>query len=382
MKSDYDVVVVGAGPAGSAVAKRCAEHNLSVVVFEKRAEVGSPKRCAEGITTKDEKLLKLNIPKSCINQEIDGAILIAPNGKKLVIDFQKKAGYVLERKVFDKWLASEAVNAGADVFAKTCVKSLTEDGVIIENDGEEKKIKCKLVIAADGVESKIARLAGLNTSNKLADIDSGYQYEMEGLKIEDPKKIYFWFGTEMAPRGYLWLFPKSSTRANVGIGVALCEKPAKYYLDKFISEKFPDASILEVNAGGVPVGGLLENMVWKNGLVVGDAAHQVNPIHGGGIKEAIYGGKLAGEIISSFLNNECKLEEYNKRWWEERGKYLKKLEKLREIFEKLSDQDLNDLMGALNPEDVIEIARGKRFSVLAKILMKTPGLVKFAKHLL
>jgi flavin-dependent dehydrogenase len=112
----------------------------------------------------------------------------------------------------------------------------------------------------------------------------------------------------------------------------------------------------------------------------------VNPIHGGGIKEAVMSGLMAADVIGECLkkNDVSKkaLSKYNDVWWEERGNHLKRVEKLRETLEKLSDHDLNDLVDALKPEDIIEFARGAKLSVLAKVLMRKPRLIAVAKHLL
>jgi digeranylgeranylglycerophospholipid reductase len=121
-------------------------------------------------------------------------------------------------------------------------------------------------------------------------------------------------------------------------------------------------------------------------LVCGEAAHHVNPIHGGGIKEGVVSGQMAADVISECLRkndvSQKALSKFNEIWWEERGGHLKKVEKLREVLEKLTDDDLNDLADALKPEEIIEFTRGSKLSVLAKALMRKPRLITLAKHLL
>ena len=131
---------------------------------------------------------------------------------------------------------------------------------------------------------------------------------------------------------------------------------------------------------------MVENMVTNGFLVCGEAAHHVNPIHGGGIKEAIVSGQMAADVIKVCLNNNNVSAEtlgiYNRMWWDERGSFLRNVEKLREVMEKLTDEDLNELQGALKPEDIIDFARGSKLSTLAKVLMRNPKLMMLAKHLL
>ncbi|MFH1420471.1 MAG: FAD-dependent oxidoreductase, partial [Candidatus Aenigmatarchaeota archaeon] len=83
--SEYDVVVIGAGPAGSSTAKSCSSLGLKTLLIEKRSEIGAPKRCAEGLSTHASEEFNINIPKYCIAQTIDGAIVYAPNGKRFEI---------------------------------------------------------------------------------------------------------------------------------------------------------------------------------------------------------------------------------------------------------------------------------------------------------
>ena len=344
IKDSYDVIVVGAGPGGSAASKALAELGHSVLLLEKRQEIGSPKRCAEGLSEATAEIFG-HIPQNCISAPIKGARVFAPNGESVTVDFgANSTGVVVERKMFDKWLAGEASRKGAKVIADAEVTGIIEDGEYVTgvrasfNGGKEKEIKAKVVVAADGVETTIARKAGMDTHNKPVNVDSGFQYEMCNLKMEDTKKIYLFLGNDVAPRGYIWIFPKGKDTANVGIGVSGAERTAKEYLDDFIESRpeiFSESGIVEVNSGGIPVGGFLDNMV-KDGLViVGDAGHQVNPIHGGGIKEATLAGRMAADVISKCIKNDDvsaeALSEYNRIWWKERGESLKRVEKLRTV---------------------------------------------------
>ncbi len=388
-ENDYDVIVVGAGPAGSFAARKLAEQGLNVVVFDRNQEIGSPKRCGEGFSRNGEKRLGIKFPEYVIAQHMDGAWVYAPNGKKVVIEGQE--GYILERKQSDKWLAGEAANAGAKIFAKAKVFDVMKEdgfvkGVKVNFLGEDFEVRAKVVVVADGVESTVARKAGLNTACVPTLVDSGIQYEMYNIDLQDPHKIELYFGNDVAPRGYVWIFPKGECRANVGVGIRGDDvKTARYYLDKFIETR-PDlkkGSIIEVNAGSIPVGGFLKNMVMNGLVVVGDAAHQVNPIHGGGMYEAMTAGRLAAEVIKkAFDKNDFSasvLEEYNKIWWKERGESLRKVEKIREAVEKLNDEQLNNLAELLQGENLVEIVHGN-YLKLARIFLKF-GLKNVASFL-
>ena len=147
-----------------------------------------------------------------------------------------------------------------------------------------------------------------------------------------------------------------------------------------------EGSVLEVNSGGVPVGGFLEDSVADNLMIVGDAAHQVNPIHGGGIPESYMAGRIAAEVAAEAVKagdfSKGFLKRYDSIWMEKRGKALKKILKLREVMESLSDDDLNWLAEYLQGEDLVDLSRSSGFARLAKILMKKPKLVLLARKLL
>jgi digeranylgeranylglycerophospholipid reductase len=380
----YDVIIVGAGPAGSSCARRLAENGFSVKIYDRREELGVPVRCGEGLSENAQDLIG-KIPSDCISQEIRGARIYAPNGKYLeaVID---EGGFVLDRRNFDKWLASQAEKAGAEIEKNTLITDfIKEDGYYKGVRGEDFEEKAKVVVCATGAESALRK--SLNIFSKLNLIDSCLQYKMSGIG-SDQDFIHIYLGNKIAPRGYCWIFPKGDEKGNVGVGIVPGNMNAKYYLDKFVMENkdLENGKIYLVEGGCVPVGGMLENAV-DNGLVVcGEAAHHVNPIHGGGIKESIISGQLAADVISECLKNndfsKKGLSKFNKLWWEKRGKHLRNVEKLREVVEKLSDDELNDLVNVLKPEDIIEFSRGSKLSVLAKALMRKPKLVALARHLL
>ncbi len=394
-EKEYDIIVIGAGPGGSGAAFSAAKEGVRVLVLEKRQEIGAPKRCGEGLSKSTTERMDIEVDNRWIRREIKGATAYSPNGSCLRVDYKgEPEGYIIERKLFDKWLAEKAIYAGANILTKTEVLRLLKEngkvcGVEIESHGERKEIRSKIVIAADGVESKIAREMGMDTTLKLIDIASSVQFEMVNVDI-DPDRIEMYFGNEIAPGGYAWIFPKGEKIANVGIGVRkpYAKERAIDYLQRFIGNKpgLKKGSVIEVNSGGVPVGGLMENMVSDNFMIVGDAAHQVNPVHGGGIGEAWIAGKIAGEVAAEAIKRkDCSkkfLSRYNKLWWEKRGNKLKNLVKLREVLESLSDDDLNWLIDYLEGEDLIEFARSSGFGKFAKILKKKPKLIKLAGKLI
>ncbi|WNY24815.1 NAD(P)/FAD-dependent oxidoreductase [Methanolapillus millepedarum] len=376
MKDEYDVVVVGGGPSGAMAAKFAALGGASVLLIEKRQEIGTPIRCAEGVGLKDMDRF-LDLQPRHISQNISGATIYAPDGTALKLRAKEGeiAGYILERKVFDRSLVESAAKAGADVFTKSSATSLimekdTVVGVKISRLDVEKEIRCKIIIGADGVESKVGRWAGLCPAIKLKDIESGVQFLMTDIDI-DSENIEFFMGNQYAPGGYVWIFPKGKDRANVGIGLLGSKikdggRPIDY-LNEFVKKRFPDGKIAEINYGGVPVSGGLEKMYGKGIMLVGDAAQCTDPITGGGIKSGLWSGELAGKVAADAVKSgnwsEKALSKYQHDWEKLYGKPMRVNLVLKDYYVDMTDEEANKLAHELAKHDFTGV-------------MEVPDLVK------
>ena len=358
MKSNYDVLIVGGGPAGALAAKTAAEAGNSVCLIEKRAAIGTPVRCAEGI---GKELLKEYIRPDprWISAEIERARIIVPNGTAISLDQDRagnEVGYVLDRKVFDRELVWQAAEAGADVFVKTrATGPIMENGAVrgarVISTGTPAEIRAEVVLAADGTEAQFARRAGLDTTVPLREMMSCAQYLMTDIDTE-AGSTDFYLGNEIAPEGYLWVFPKGDRTANVGIGITGRKSQdgsrAKDYLDRFVAKNFPNGKTIEAIVGGVPVCRPLPCTVADGLMVIGDAARVVDPITGGGIGNALYTGRLAAQVASTCIEaGNCSKEAlmpYDAEWRVSRmGKGIERNYKVKEYFITLDDAKLNTL---------------------------------------
>src|SRR5436190_23283890 len=186
MDRDVDVLVVGAGPTGSTAAKYAALGGADVLLIEKRSEIGTPVRCGEGVAKRWLEEIGLSPSKEFVCHEVDGARVIAPDGSALVVDETRagnECGYVLERALFDRYLAKEAAKAGREIRIKTsAVGLLREDGHVVgarcEHMADTLDVRAPIVIGADGFESQVGRWAGLETHLRTRDIDACLQYTL------------------------------------------------------------------------------------------------------------------------------------------------------------------------------------------------------------
>ena len=389
---ETDILVVGAGPSGSLAAKEAALRGANVLLIDRKSEIGSPKRCAEGVSKEGLKELGIKPDPRWIARELDGVRLVSPDNTNVFLDTSTipipEAGYILERKVFDKHMAMDAARAGAEIMIKTNAKSLKriDDGFILKADhmGEPIEIKAKIIIAADGPESRIGRMAGLKCNTAAEHMESCVQFEMAGVDMVNNQDISLFFGS-VAPGGYVWIFPKGDDIANVGIGVlkSKTDKTAYDHLVEFIKTcpETKNAQPVEINVGGDPVDGLMPDRVGDNILVVGDAAGFVNPLTGGGINSALESGVYAGIVAAQAIEDENyskrNLKEYVKLTDEHIGKNYKKYNAAKAYLLSLSDEELNEIAAAFKDEEFSEVTPRSLIKRLIKVSPK--ALLKLGK---
>lgn len=356
MKNSYDIIVVGAGPAGSTMARFAAQGGASVLILEKDRNVGVPVRCAEGATESGLLSVLDKVEPRWVENSVRDVMFHAPSGDEVELNF-RQTGFILNRKVFDYDLAQMAVKAGAELLTKAYATNvLMQDGkavgVEFNHLGKKQSVSAKIIVGADGVESRVGRWAGLKTHTKLKDMETCFQYTARNINLSD-KHLHLYFSTEIAPQGYLWVFPKGDGLANVGLGISGMEAKKKaplQFLNEFMQKFFPHASLLDSVAGGVPCDKTLDHITADGLMLVGDAARQVNPITGGGIVTALIAGKIAGEVAAAAVKKEDvsvdALKDYPKRWHKAEGKNHQIFYKLKEHVYNLTDDEFNAIAAA------------------------------------
>ena len=387
MKNKYDVLVIGGGPAGALAAKTAAEKGLSACIVEKRPAIGAPVRCAEGIGK--EALLEFIDPDPrWISAEMTGAGIVAPDGFFMKLESAmagSKVGFVLDRKFFDRELVWKAAEAGADVAVKSrAAAPIMEKGFVkgakIEYCGKVTEVKADVVIAADGVESKFSKWCGINTTVPVREIMSSVQYVMADIEIDEHSTI-FYLGNEVAPEGYLWIFPKGHRMANVGIGISGKKSGtghrAKDYLDRFIKKTFPEGKTIEYIPGGVSVCRPLDCTVADGLIIAGDAARVVDPLTGGGIYNAMYTGRLAAEVAADCIGkgdvSRKALMAYDKAWrGSKMGRAIERNYQIKEYLIRQPDKKLNEIIHSVSKLNLKEFST---LTLIKEIIQVNPKLM-------
>ncbi|MCK9581634.1 MAG: NAD(P)/FAD-dependent oxidoreductase [Methanoregula sp.] len=387
MKNKYDVLVIGGGPAGAIAAKTAVEKGLSALIVEKRPAIGAPVRCAEGVS-KEALADFIDPDPRWISAEMTGAGIVAPDGFFMKLESSMaggKVGYVLDRKFFDRELVWKAAEAGAEVAVKSrACAPIMEGGVVkgakIDYCGKVTDVRAQVVIAADGVESKFSKWCGIDTTVPVREIMSSVQYVMTDIDI-DPGATIFYLGNDVAPEGYLWVFPKGKRTANVGIGISGKKSGdghrAKDYLDKFVKKTFPNGKTIEYIPGGVSVCRPLDCTVADGLIIAGDAARVVDPLTGGGIYNAMYTGRLAAEVAADCIGkgdvSKKALMKYDKEWRASKmGKAIERNYHIKEYLIKQPDEKLNEIIHSVSKMNLSEFST---LNLIKEIIKANPKLV-------
>ena len=350
----YDVIIVGAGPAGSYIAYELASSGHDVAVFEEKSASGLNVCCTGIIST--ECFQSLGLGTDVILNDVNSAKFFSPSGKCLRFQTERVQAYVVNRLLLDKALASKAQSQGAKYFFSSPVIDIIpgKDRIQAETScsGAREIFSARAVVLANGFRPKLPRKLGLG---KIENLLLGAQAEIE-VKNVDEFEVYF--GQEIAPGAFAWLVPTSANKAHVGL---LATSQAKLHLQKFLDNLFCQGRItsreVEIGQKAVPVGTLARSY-GNRVLVIGDAAGQVKPTTGGGIYFGHLGARIAAQVLDEALRNDNltagQLSRYQKQWKAKIGKELSRGYWTRWAYGKLSDRQIEGVFNILNSDGMTE----------------------------
>lgn len=350
---DYDVAVIGGGPAGCAVARDIAAAGYKVIVVEEHQKIGEPLQCAGLISSRTLQLSRVSA--GVIRNKLTGARVHAPGGEILDLSGNRVYALAIDRVAFDRDMAAQAAEAGAEILFSTKAESLelVSQGVRLDlrrrgTSGREKsEVTCRLVVGADGCRSRVARWIG--------DVPQGEMVPLYAAEVELPGQgreiVDIFIGEQVAPGWFGWVIPTGPGVARVGIGA---HSHPKRFFDTLIekhSEIFRGMRILEQTSGCVRVG-YMKKAYGQRALLVGDAACQVKPISGGGLYLGMEGAALcAATAVNALSAGDCSerfLSRYQKGLENKIGQEIRCGQHHREVFLGLDDQEMDHLIGFLN----------------------------------
>lgn len=320
-RNSFDVLIIGAGPSGSCAARTAARAGARVLMIEKRMKIGEPVQCAEFVP----RLLtrEVSIPSETIVQEVQGMVTFMPNGE---IVRKRAPGLILDRARFDKALAMDAAKAGAEILMGTRAVSKDGDRIRVLGPSGEYEIRSTVSIGADGPGSVVGSWIGQKNSKFM----HALQHTVRLNQPADDTEVYF---DRAYPGGYAWLFPKGE-KANVGVGVLKELGGVARHALKSFKEKIGDriGEVFQRTAGRIPVGRPLHSIDMRARIMLtGDAAGHTHAITGGGIPQAVIGGRMAGRAAAAFVNGDKEaIQIYPDQWRNKFGAMLDKAARKRD----------------------------------------------------
>ncbi len=357
---DYEVIIAGGSVSGLLCAREIASLGHSVLVIEEDFEIGTPEHCGGLVSISGINDLGVVPTRRTLDNKIKSALIVSPSGKSFELNAEGQKVVVLDRRDFDKQIAHQAQNNGAEICVKTSLKEIRDDGVLT-TDGE---LKCKIIVDARGVSSLVHR-------DRAGTLQSA-QYEVYADWI-DKERIEVHFDQEKYPGFFAWVIP---TRHDIAkVGVAGKGINAAQTLDDYLNQKGRHSIVRKVFAP-IWIKGPIEHFVSGNVVTIGDAAGQSKPTTAGGIYSCGLGGILAGKAISKFLESGKKTDllEYQKLWLEKFGREFENMILARKFLEKLDNKSVEKLFDSVTPEILDEISKEGTFDFHAVSLAKLLGI--------
>ena len=345
MPPTYDLLVIGAGPAGAAASYWAASRGASVVTVEKK-DFPRDKTCGDGLTPRAVKeLCDMGLGSHLTDYHRHGGLRVRAHNRMVELPWPShpdypEFGYVVRRRDLDNLLVSHAQSAGAEMlFGCEAVTPLWEGnghgshspaandsadhslatplaGVQVQHKatGEQQDIHARSVIVADGANSRIGRALGCQRNRQLA-YGMAIRTYFESPVHDDP-----WIESALDIKdrqgnslpGYGWIFPVGDGSINAGIGLLSTFKNYKEVNTSWLMEEWahalpdfwqidPTTPQIPAVGGKLPMGGSITPKAGPNWLVAGDAAGTINPFNGEGIDYAYETGRAAANLTLDFL---------------------------------------------------------------------------------
>ncbi|RLE65103.1 MAG: hypothetical protein DRJ38_04335 [Thermoprotei archaeon] len=374
---EYDVAIVGAGPAGLFLANLIKD--LDFIVLEEHREVGKPLHCAGLLSLKGLKRIGF-MPQKSIQNKVRGAIFISPSGLKLIVESRRDEAVVVNRTFFDKELA-EKVSDNIKLRTKV-VKVAKRSGKWILKTGSG-SIRSKILVDAEGFRYNLSTKLGFEKPPKDLLLPA-IQVELEKIRDLNRDLVEIYLGSKWAPGFFAWIIPLSEDEARVGL--AARELPFSYlknFLGKhpIASSKLKKAKVKRILGGRVVLTGIYGKIAKKSSILIGDVAGQTKPTTGGGVVYSGIAAHIASNIIREELaknSGEIVLEEYDKAWRRLMGRELFLMKTARRFMMQINDKDYDEMIKKMKEIGFESVAERDgdmdfQYKILKKIIM-TPSL--------
>ncbi|MBP1928189.1 geranylgeranyl reductase family protein [Methanolinea mesophila] len=367
----YDVVVVGAGPAGSACARRCAELGLSCLLLEEHATIGHPVQCAGLLSLAAMRECRVSA-RSVLNR-VSGARIRTAHGTELAFDAGTTKAFVVDRGILDREMAALAAGAGAEIRVKTACAGVRERSVITRGVNGREEFPFRVLIAADGPRSPVARARGMTRPPVFL---AGLQTEIP-LDI-DPRFVEIY--PDVSPEFFGWVIPSGTGRARVGLA-GMEDIRGRFHRLLSTVGAGPEECGLHLVTGTIPLG-VMPRTFGNRTLFIGDAAGMAKPTSGGGVytgvRSAVHAAETAALACREHDFTDESLARYEGRWKADIGKELALGFRVFSARRAFGPVEMDRLVRMLSRDEVVQeiILYGDmdRPGVLLKRFAKNPRL--------
>ncbi|HLZ56917.1 MAG TPA: NAD(P)/FAD-dependent oxidoreductase [Ktedonosporobacter sp.] len=390
MSDDYNVLIVGGGPAGLAAAESAAKQRARTLVLERQHEIGYPIHTSGGSWISDMKALA--IPEH-LYHPVTRVVFVSPH-REVTLQYNPAVCCVVDVRGLYQHLAGRAVAAGATLRVRhTVEQALVENGRVVgvsakTHVSDRLKLRADVTIDASG----FSRHIGVRTEMGGAFRRYGYgaEYDMYAPNYSQDE-LFLIMGSAFAPNGYAWVFPRGNGRVRLGVGVIHPDNDddARRYLDSIIhdlpqlTEKFKGASPIEYHTGLFPSEGPLERFSQDGLLLAGDAGGHGSTLVGEGIRFAIYSGQMAGQVAAEAVKagdtSATFLARFDKQWRARFGRDMDISYMINKRIAAYSDAQWDnalDLMKRLTPAQMAQALRGDFSAGLVMgVLARNPSLI-------
>jgi len=361
--------VAGAGPAGSAAARECAKSGLMTLCIEEHGTVGYPVQCA-GLLS-NAAFEECRISERSVLNRISGARIVSGQGSGLLIDAKTQKAHVVDRGALDREMAEAAADAGAEFRLKTAVYGVQENSVLTRGVHGHGEIPFRILIAADGPRSTIARLLRMERAKVfLAGIQADVPYECDPRFVE--------IHPDASPDFFGWAIPTAPGRVRIGL-CGRSQVPERFaaFVKKFGS------NLTHLVTGTLPIG-VMPRTYGHHTLFVGDAAGFAKPTSGGGVYTGIRSARHAAEVAVAACGqgryDDATLADYERRWKADIGRELELGFRIFGLRQKMTHEEIDALVRALNDPAILStiVQHGDmdRPGELVRKLMLKPAIIR------
>jgi geranylgeranyl reductase family protein len=360
VNAEFDAVVVGAGPAGSATARDVAAHGFRTLLIEEHEAIGEPLHCAGLVTPRTLELA--GVTDGLVINELWGGFVNSPLGKRLPLGGDRLRALAIHRQCLDEALAAAAQEAGAQLWTGARLVALEREAgavkIQVARRGPSHALRTRLLIGADGAQSRVARLLGLRARHEERIVGVGTEAK---LTTERRDFLEVFVGNSIAPGFFGWIIPLGEGRARIGIATGDGRRPIHYLtgLLEAFPRLFAGAEFGRLYGGVIPLR-RPHRIYCENALLVGDAAGQAKPTSGGGIYTGLVGAKHCAQAAVQALTEDdlsaASLARYQKTWSREMSRELARGWDLRRIFLGLDDRELDTLISVFRSQRLRRLA--------------------------